>query len=273
MPNPQYPKPNSLPQLPPLPFTLLRSRRRTIALIVQADGRLVVRAPLRTSLRQIEQLVAQKAGWVHQKQAYAAAHPAAAPHRFLPGEKFWFLGKEYPLMIVESLNTEAQRHRDRVTRGHGDTEKDAQFLPLPLPVSSNPRVSVSFQTGQFLLAKHAFPRAEASFTAWYRAQARALVEERVRRFAAQYGFSYRQLRITSARTRWGSCSARGTLSFTWRLVMAPQECIDYVVVHELAHLRVANHSPAFWREVEAILPDYKDRRKWLRVNGRLLTLV
>jgi len=248
-----------------LPFTLLRSRRKTIALIVQADGSLVVRAPLRTSLRQIEQLVAQKAGWVRQKQAYARAHPAAVPHRYASGEKFWFLGKEYSLEVVESLTTEPQSHRG--------LKKVFSVSPC---LREAPRrgsgLTLSAHSEHFLLERKAVPRAEAAFTAWYRAQARALVEERVRRLAAQYGFSYRQVRITSARTRWGSCSSKGTLCFTWRLVMAPLECIDYVVVHELAHLRVANHSPAFWREVEAILPDYKVRRKWLRVNGRLLTL-
>jgi predicted metal-dependent hydrolase len=246
--------------LPPLPFTLLRSRRRTIALIVQADGSLVVRAPLRAPRRQIEQVVAQKADWVRQKQAYALAHPLAAPHRYVPGEKFWFLGKQYPLEVVNKLTTEAQR-----------TQRKAIFKypRCPLCLCGSP---VSGQPEHFLLGREALPKAAAVFTAWYKAQAQALVGERVRHFAAQYGFSYRQVRITSARTRWGSCSTKGTLAFTWRLVLAPPECIDYVVVHELAHLRVANHSPAFWDEVEAMLPDYKARRKWLRVNGRLLAL-
>ncbi len=253
--------------MPPLPFTLIRSRRKTVALIVQSDGTLVVRAPLRAPLRQIEELVAQKADWVRQKQAYARAHAPAAPHRFLPGEKFWFLGKEYTLEVVDKLTTETQRHRD--------SKPVFSVPPLAPPARAGEWLSglgLSTQTGHFLLERKAVPRAKEAFTAWYRAQAHPLIEERVRAFAARYGFNYKQLKITSARTRWGSCSSRGTLSFTWRLAMAPPECIDYVVVHELAHLRVANHSPAFWREVGAILPDFKERRKWLRVTGRLLTL-
>ncbi len=265
----------------------------------------MVRAPLRASRHQIEQAVAQKADWVRQKQAYAQAHPVAALHRYAPGEKFWFLGNEYPLEIIESLTTEPQRTQRKLFFKNPlspplvppATVRAANTLCLPGPgqASGTPAVSprrargpngvrdgrageclsglsFSAQTGHFLLEQRAQPRAEAAFTAWYKAQARALIEERVRRLAAQHGFSYRQVRMTSARTRWGSCSAKGTLCFTWRLVMAPPECIDYVVVHELAHLRVANHSPAFWREVEAILPDYKARRKWLRANGRLLNL-
>jgi predicted metal-dependent hydrolase len=78
------------------------------------------------------------------------------------------------------------------------------------------------------------------------------------------------VRISSARTRWGSCSSRGSLSFTWRLVMAPVEVVDYVIVHELAHLRVHNHSPEFWKEVARLMPDYAQRKQWLKDNGRLL---
>ncbi|MBK7452806.1 MAG: M48 family metallopeptidase [Anaerolineales bacterium] len=80
------------------------------------------------------------------------------------------------------------------------------------------------------------------------------------------------MKISSARTRWGSCSPDGTLNFTWRLVMAPLEVIDYVVIHELAHLRVKNHSSKFWDVVKAIDPQYKEKRKWLRENGGKLNL-
>jgi predicted metal-dependent hydrolase len=110
------------------------------------------------------------------------------------------------------------------------------------------------------------------FTQWYKEQAYEVIEKRVNVFSYQYGFSPRQVKISSARTRWGSCSPNGTLNFSWRLVMAPLEVIDYVVVHELAHLHVKDHSSRFWQEVEKIMPDYKDRRKWLRIHGEKLSL-
>ncbi len=90
--------------------------------------------------------------------------------------------------------------------------------------------------------------------------------------ARHYGYPLPQCRISSARTRWGSCSPAGTLSFTWRLVMAPLEVIDYVVVHELVHLRVKNHSKAFWAAVGEIMPGYKRCVAWLRKQGQFLTL-
>ena len=117
------------------------------------------------------------------------------------------------------------------------------------------------------MAQSAQGQAAQLFEQWYRQQARTVFTERVELYAQKYGFEYAKIRISSARTRWGSCSSKGTLSFTWRLVMAPLEIVDYVVVHELSHLREHNHSKAFWAQVAAILPDYKSRRKWLKVNG------
>jgi hypothetical protein len=88
-------------------------------------------------------------------------------------------------------------------------------------------------------------------------------------YARLYNFHYQKIRLSSARTRWGSCSARGTLSFTWRLIMSPPEIIDYVVIHELAHTIHHNHSPQFWGLVGSILPDYAEKRKWLKHNSHL----
>jgi predicted metal-dependent hydrolase len=110
----------------------------------------------------------------------------------------------------------------------------------------------------------ALPRAAAVFEAWYRRQARLVLAERVAAYAWQTGLQPKKLRIGAARTRWGSCSSKGTLSFTWRLVMAPQQVVDYVVVHELCHLQVKNHSRDFWARVKAILPDYKQQVGWLK---------
>jgi predicted metal-dependent hydrolase len=94
--------------------------------------------------------------------------------------------------------------------------------------------------------------------AWYR-QTRQVIGTRLTWYAHEHGFLYKKIRIGAARTRWGSCSTTGTLSFTWRLLMAPPEMIDYVVVHELVHIRTKNHSPAFWEALAAIMPDYKSQ--------------
>ena len=213
----------------------VRSKRKTLSLIVENDGTLTVRAPLRMKDADIRSFIEAKAGWIERKQAIARK-AAPVPHRYEDGETFWYLGKEIPLRLV----------RDR-------------------------RPALVMERG-FKLAWSAQPRAASVFEAWYKRQARAVLQDRVGFYARKHGFDVEKVRISSARTRWGSCSAKKTVSFTWRLVMAPPEVIDYVVVHELCHLRELNHSKAFWAHVEAILPDYQKHRKWLKVNGGKLQL-
>ena len=216
---------------------IIRTKRKSIALIVEPDGRLVVRDPMRISDADIKHLVKQKERWIREKQKQVKDKSTQSqPKVYMDGEEFLYLGKSYQLKIVTDLN--------------------------PALVLSR----------KFYLSRRALPKAESVFTEWYREQARAVITERVKLYAARHGFMYRKIRITSARTRWGSCSSMGNLNFTWRLVMAPPDVIDYVVVHELAHLRVNNHSKEFWKQVEGIMPDYKQRLKWLKENGRKLTL-
>ena len=222
------------------PIHIIRTRRKTIALIVQRDGTLLVRAPLRTSERQILELVKEQAEWVRSRQEIARQRAAAAPAKaFVEGEDFWYLGQVYKLAIVDA---------------------------------ARPLLALDERAGQFRLARAAQPGAAAVFEAWYRRQARRVFAGRVTAYARQSGLQPKKLRVGGARTRWGSCSSKGTLSFTWRLVMAPLAAIDYVVVHELCHLQVKNHSREFWARVKAILPDYKEQVRWLKVNGHTLRI-
>jgi len=214
---------------------LVRSKRKTLSLIVETDGTLTVRAPLRMKEVDIRRFIEDKKGWIKRKQAQVMKN-AAIPRQYVDGESFLYLGKEVTLRIVSD--------------GKPALVKD----------------------GVFKLTKSARPRAESLFETWYKKQARNILTERVQFFVRKYGFKVARIRISSARTRWGSYSSKGTLSFTWRLVMAPLEIIDYVVVHELCHSKELNHSKAFWSQVEGILPDYKRRRKWLKENGAKLRL-
>ena len=106
--------------------------------------------------------------------------------------------------------------------------------------------------------------------AWLKLRARDALLEAVGRHAAALGRPSGGVRLGDARTRWGSCSPRGTLSFSWRLAMAPPAILDYVAAHEVAHLAEMNHSPRFWAVVARLMPDYARRRKWLKTEGRAL---
>jgi len=215
---------------------IIRSRRRTIAIIVHRNGKVIVRAPLKTPEKLIHTFIESKSGWIIEKKAEAAQRTALPVKKFTGGETFLLLGREIPLRLVNTQKT-ALIFRD-----------------------------------EFSLSQAALSKALEVFEKWYQAKAREVLTERVVLYARQFGLKYAKIRISSARTRWGSCSSRGTLSFTWRLVMAPLEVIDYVVIHELAHLKIKNHSPLFWAEVAQMQPDYKRRLAWLKKNGRLLTL-
>ncbi len=217
-------------------YHLVRSKRRTLALVIERDGTLVVRAPLRMAEAEVRRFVEAKRNWIERKQAEAAKE-AVIPHRFVDGELFPFLGKLLPLRLVPDPEPAL------VMDGHG-----------------------------FRLSRSRQADGRALFVDWYRAQARNYIAARLEYFSHSHNMKPVGLRISSARTRWGSCSRKGTLSFTWRLVMAPPEVMDYVIVHELAHLHEMNHSPAFWALVEKMLPDYQQRRAWLKKNGNALQL-
>jgi predicted metal-dependent hydrolase len=215
---------------------IIRSRRKTLALIVKPDGSLIVRAPLRTSQNTIREFIEKNTQWIQKKQAEALAVTSPLPRQYLSGENFLYLGTDYPLEIV----------RDQRTALHLEE--------------------------CFKLAEAANGHAAEAFQLWYRQRAKELLPERVELFAEQNSFQYQRIKINSARTRWGSCSAGGSLNFSWRLMMAPLDVIDYVVVHELAHTVVHNHSRKFWKKVESILPDYKECRKWLKLHGPRLMI-
>lgn len=198
---------------------------------------LVVRAPYRASMRDIEDFMGVKKAWIDKAREKATKRRLELPQReFRGGEEFMYLGLPYKLKVE-----------------HGGTR------------------ALVFD-GAFILSPDHAARAREFFTGWYREAARSVIEERARLYASKASLSYSGIRITAAKRTWGSCARRGTLSFSWRLVMAPPEIIDYVIVHELAHLAEMNHSRRFWEKVESLLPDYRERRSWLKENGHMLVL-
>lgn len=216
---------------------LVRAKRRTIAIIIERDGSLTVRAPRRATLGDIEKFIHEKTDWILRTREKVKSSILETPKKkYIEEEQFLYLGNLYELRLVPPQ-----------------------------------RPALKFDNG-FTLGSAAQPRGEMVFTKWYRKQASLVIAERVSKFSKQYGFTPNQVKITSAKTRWGSCSGNGNLNFTWRLIMAPLEVVDYVVVHELVHLRVKDHSQNFWGNVEGIMPEYKMYRKWLRENGSRLGL-
>lgn len=215
-------------------FALQRSARRSIGLRIDHRG-LRVGAPLRAPLRDIETLIREHGGWVLDKLANWREQAAPARFAVVDGATLELLGSPQRLRILPG--------------GRAGARFSAGEIQLALPPAADPARVL-----------------EAAL----RERARALFSERLAHFAPVLGVATPPLRLSSARTRWGSCSARGNIALNWRLILLPPAIVDYVVCHELAHLKEMNHSPRFWSVVERLCPDWQALRKELRQRGRQL---
>lgn len=211
---------------------IIRSSRRTLSIAVTGDGEVVVRAPRSLPEEIIYGMVKGKSSWIKRKKAEAESR-RIPPHRFLQGEKFLFLGRSYPLLLVDGLG-------------------------ISVDLTDNLVISCGKEDIRTILIH------------WYEDRAEEEIGKRCLLYSDLTGLKPKNVKISKAEKRWGSCSSRGNLNFAWRLVMAPFEIIDYVIVHELVHLEEMNHSEYFWKRMASIMPDYERRRCWLSENGSRL---
>ncbi len=214
---------------------IIRSRRRTLALEVAKDASLVVRAPFFLTLRYIQKFIQQKKRWIEKRRKEILKNKIAQKS-FFEGEEFLYMGETYKLKIV-----------------------DWQERPLVFQDS-------------FRLSRGELSQAKDLFEAWYKKKAFELISERVLYYSSIFRLRFNQIKISKASKRWGSCSSTKNLNFNWRLIMAPLEVIDYVVIHELSHLVEQNHSKRFWNLVANVMPEYKKHKKWLHNNGNNLNI-
>ena len=220
-------------------YAFRRGARRTIGLSVGPEG-LTVAAPRWTPLAEVETLLRQKSRWVLDKLSQSRERGAAealARIDWREGASVPFLGQPLVLRLDPR-----QRHGP----GGAGAVRDGATLWLGLPQGAAPE------------------RLRDTTQAWLIGQARRLFAARLDHFAPQLGVRWQRLTLTAARTRWGSASADGSIRLNWRLIHMSEALIDYVAVHELAHLREMNHSPRFWQHVETVLPDYAERRGALK---------
>lgn len=220
-------------------YLLVRSSRRSIGLEV-GDSGLTVRAPQRASMAHIEAVLHDKAQWVLGKLGERHARSLQTPHIT------WQHGAQLPYLggvLTLHLHPAAPRGGELLAVAEG-----SWVLHLHLPQDASP----------------ASVRAQAN--AWWLRQARSLLTERLQRFAPAVGVQWRSLRLSNARTRWGSAKADGSIMLNWRLLHFRLPVLDYVVIHELSHLRVMDHSPRFWAVVASACPDYLKLRAELRLQ-------
>lgn len=226
-------------------YEIRRSSRRRKTVEIRLDGdRIVVATPARTPPEEIAAFVLKRVAWIERHRAVGRA--AAAPRRFVTGETVPYLGRDIRLIVEPSDGPDAAV---RLLRGRFEV-----LTPHSLP------------------AEQRHDRIIEAFERWYRARAEDRIPASVDRWSALTGSHPTRVLIRNQRRRWGSCGVDGTLRFNWRLVLAAPPLLDYVVVHELAHLAVRNHSPDFWAQVAQVMPDHLARRAALRAIGPRLTL-
>lgn len=216
-----------------IPKQIIRSNRKSISLIVNKSGELIVRAPLFCKDKLIFDFINKKAKWIIAKKSELAKNDKYSPLTFTKEETIYIIGKPYKIVLLPIKRVKLK--------------DDEIFVP-----NLNPMMSLKN---------------------WLIKLAKVHVTNTVAEYSKKYNLKYTSISITSARTRWGSCSYKNHLNFTYRLVMCPQVVIEYIVIHELCHTLEKNHSKQFWNRVESLCPDYKTCEKWLKDNRRIMDVI
>lgn len=235
-------------------YQLTRSKRKSLSIMIGKDGTIQVKAPNWLPKYRIDQFIQQKADWIEEKRSEIhILEQKKAAHTFQEGDSFFFLGETYRLTV---------RHMQHVRVRETVMLRQRERLLVVMTEDITP-AGVKKQLEQWYIrqAKELFSDRSSYFY--------QLVVQEAEKSGKQVN-PVNRITIRNQKTRWGSCSSKGNLNYNWRLLMAPAWVLDYVVVHELCHLVYLNHSRQFWQLVEQILPDYRNRREWLKINGILL---
>lgn len=212
------------------------SKRKKLTITVERDRRVVIHAPVHVTEERIQEIIAAKRQWIYEKtrheQKYVEQHPPGK--EIVNGESALYLGRNYKIHIQKTETSE-----------------------------------IEFDNGFYIPANQVSDRREV-LREWYVAKARQKILPRVLQHSLQMGVDFKNAKIVNNRYRWGSCTVKDNVNFNWRLIKAPMFVIDYVIVHELAHLIEANHTPRFWNVVRTQTPTMEKAKTWLKVHGQIL---
>ena len=220
-----------------LPVEVVRTKRKKTASIEIKDGLIRVLVPNSLTDKRVNSLLEERASWINKKIRLQAEMPSYKAKEYVNGETFTYLGRNYRLKLVNSGLTET-----RLKNGY-----------LEVPAQGEKAI-------------------HASLTDWYTSHALAKLQEKTRRYAKTLNVEPSSVTVKDYKSRWGSCSTSGDITYNWRIIMAPHRIVDYVVIHELCHLVEHNHSDKYWKQVESLVPDYRERRAWLKTNANTLAI-
>ncbi len=222
-----------------LTLNIKKSRRKTLSIYIEREGSVSVLAPVSSSDTDIEEVIKKKEYQIHKLLAeWETANNSRVEREFVNGQSFMYLGKNYRL--------------------ESTSEKQTALLIL--------------KNGYFLLNKKCKNKATQLFIDFYKEKGLPKIIERVERYKNRLDVAPSQVRIMELKNRWASCSKKGNLNFHWKCILAPLDVISYIVVHELVHLKIDNHTKQFWNEVDKVIPDYKKHIEWLKNNGAAMDI-
>jgi len=217
--------------------------RQTTDIVIERDGRIMVRPPGRLSPEQVDEAVLSRRRWIYRNLAeWRELNAARVVREWVNGEGFLYLGAAYRLLLVPEQDQSLRL-------------KDGRFQLLRSVVDAGGSEA-----------------AQEAFKSFYIARGRERLGQRIQHFAPRVGVQTGVVQIKELGYRWATSLASGELQFHWKCMMAPAKVIDYIVVHELCHLHHRDHTARFWNEVDKVLPDYRDRKDWLRKHGAALDL-
>jgi predicted metal-dependent hydrolase len=229
-------------------YEVIRKKRKTISIQITPEGMVKVSSPFGVDDKAIQDILYKKASWIISNlKSIKEVNKTSKEKHYVSGELIQFLGNNYRLEVYE----------DKSLKGIKVSLAENHF-----EVRINPDI---YEDKREIFVKGALEE-------WLKQKARIIFEERTRYYCEKLNLKYNVIRIKEQKTLWGSCSSKGNLNYNWRLVMAPPSVLDYLVVHEVCHLKHRDHSKRYWDFVECVMPDYVDKRKWLKENGRKLVL-
>ena len=222
-----------------LAYTIRRSaqRKKTVSVTVDLSGSVLVMAPQHVETDRLDAIVMRKGAWIARRILDGEGHvPPPSPREFVSGESVWYLGRHYRLK-VDSTESVAAKLR-------------GGWLHVSAPEGPQQAAHV-----------------RAALVSWFRSHAIERLPERVAVWRTRVDVPMPRVVVANQQKRWGSCDSSGTIRLNWRIIQAPMRLVDYVVVHELVHLRYRGHSPAYWQDLGRVMPDYDRRREDLRKCG------
>lgn len=217
--------------------------RKTTDIVIERNGTIVVRPPKDLSPEQIDSIVESKRLWIYRNLAeWLDLNAAAVVREWVNGETFLYLGRSYRLALISNADFNLKL-------------KDGRFY-----------------LNRSIVDEKGFDAAKKVFEDFYCNKGFQHINARVNYFAPKVGVKPVSVTVKEIGYQWASCSSTNSLNFHWKCMMAPSKIVDYVIVHELCHIRTKNHSDVFWNEVDKVMPDYRERKEWLKLNGASLDL-